>query len=122
MYYHAHIYFHQNEVEFAKSLFRAAKDNLTSIGVRLGGFHEEPIGPHPTGMFELLFNDNLKNQTWDWLDKNRGKLNILIHENTGDDYRDHTDGAAWLGTKQELDFQFFEFIKKHPSFKIHKDN
>ena len=31
-----------------------------------------------------------------WLMLNRGGLTVLLHPETGDDYRDHTAHAAWL--------------------------
>lgn len=32
-----------------------------------------------------------------WLVINRGPLSALVHPNTGDDIRDHTQRATWLG-------------------------
>lgn len=32
-----------------------------------------------------------------WLVINRGPLSALIHPNTGDDERDHTQRATWMG-------------------------
>lgn len=32
-----------------------------------------------------------------WLVINRGPLSALIHPNTGDDIRDHSQRATWMG-------------------------
>ena len=32
-----------------------------------------------------------------WLEVHRWNLSALIHEDTGDDLKDQTDGARWLG-------------------------
>ncbi len=56
-----------------------------------------------------------------WLDQQRGDLSILIHEETGNDVRDHSEKIMWLGSPVFIDFEFFELIKMHPELKIHKD-
>lgn len=38
-----------------------------------------------------------------WLVINRGPLSVLVHPNTGDDVRDHTQRASWLGKEMPLD-------------------
>ena len=37
-----------------------------------------------------------------WLAIYRGPLSALVHPNTGDDLRDHSAGAIWMGDKLEL--------------------
>jgi DOPA 4,5-dioxygenase len=59
-------------------------------------------------MFELNFPKHLFKEISKWLALHRGNLTILIHEVTGDDDRDHTIGANWLGTSLQLDASQFE--------------
>ena len=48
-------------------------------------FEVDTFTPHTTG---VLFS---------WLAVHRGPLSVLIHPNTGDDYRDHTELPIWMG-------------------------
>ncbi|MGL5793939.1 MAG: DOPA 4,5-dioxygenase family protein, partial [Waterburya sp.] len=43
-----------------------------------------------------------------WLALNRNDLTILIHPLTGNDLKDHTDYAAWMGVPQELNLDVFK--------------
>lgn len=38
-----------------------------------------------------------------WLVINRGPLSALVHPNTGDDIRDHTQLATWMGKEVPVD-------------------
>lgn len=42
-----------------------------------------------------------------WLVINRGPLSALVHPNTGDDERDHTQRATWMGERIALDLGIF---------------
>jgi len=60
---------------------------------------DKPVGPHPVAMFEVnLFTPAQFGAFIPWLIINRGPLSALLHPNTGDAYRDHTQRASWLGT------------------------
>ena len=48
-------------------------------------FEVDTFTPHTTG---VLFS---------WLAVHRGPLSVLIHPNTGDEYRDHTELPIWMG-------------------------
>lgn len=49
-------------------------------------------------MFEVnLFTPQQFGAFVPWLVINRGPLSALIHPNTGDDVRDHTQRATWMG-------------------------
>ncbi|KAG9981778.1 hypothetical protein KCU78_g21422, partial [Aureobasidium melanogenum] len=59
---------------------------------------DKPVGPHPIAMFEVnLFTPAQFGAFIPWLVINRGPLSALLHPNTGDDIRDHTQRATWLG-------------------------
>ena len=42
-----------------------------------------------------------------WLVINRGPLSALIHPNTDDEARDHTQRATWMGERLPLDLSRF---------------
>lgn len=111
--FHAHIYFQPIQQSTAEALFLAIAD--WSSDVVLGSFHFKPVGPHLLPMFTAMFNSPLKVEFTQFLDQHRNELSILIHEDTGDDYRDHTEGAEWLGEKLPLNFEHFERIKTQKS-------
>ncbi|KAI6112105.1 DOPA-like domain-containing protein [Pisolithus croceorrhizus] len=57
-----------------------------------------PKGPHPTATFKVL--TNTPHQTgalFGWLVVNRGPVDILVHPNRCDTYRDHAELASWIG-------------------------
>ena len=103
MHYHAHIYW-QNESQRFKALH--LRQPLQELGCSLGRIHDEPIGPHPYAMYQVNYNTNIAEEVEELLSKT--KLDILLHEDTGDDVRDHTEGARWLGHKLTLDIQWLE--------------
>ncbi|CAD0083212.1 unnamed protein product, partial [Aureobasidium vineae] len=86
-----HVYFQQNidsEVKFATELWERIRREVW----------DKPIGPHPIAMFEVnLFTPAQFGAFIPWLVINRGPLSALLHPNTGDDIRDHTQRATWLG-------------------------
>ena len=65
--------------------------------VELGRWHDEPVGPHPTSMYQVAFAAAEFPRFVPWLMLNRGGLDVLVHPQTGDAYDDHTDHALWLG-------------------------
>lgn len=55
-------------------------------------------------MFEVnVFNPTQLGALTSWFVQNRGPCSVLIHPNTGDDVKDHTVNASWLGDKVPLD-------------------
>lgn len=115
-YFHAHIYFKPENINFAKILFHTVQDIEFFTKAE---FCEKPIGPHPLGMIEAHFREPCYNLVIEWLESNRGPCSTLVHEDTNDDVRDHTDGILWLGPELPIDFGFFELIKTHPELRIH---
>lgn len=58
------------------------------------------------GMFEVnVFTPAQFGAFIPWLVINRGPLSALVHPNTGEDERDHTQRATWLGEQMPLDVQ-----------------
>lgn len=103
MHYHAHIYW-QNENQRFDAL--NLRQPLKELGCRLGTVHDEPIGPHPCAMYQVNYNSNIAEQVEKLLSTT--KLDILLHEDTGDDLRDHAEGARWIGNKLTLNLEWLK--------------
>lgn len=97
--YHAHIYYDGATRGTAERLRQAIGERFA---VRLGRWHDEPVGPHPISMYQVAFAVDELPRLLPWLMLNRGGLNVLLHPLTGDDYEDHARFALWLGTPQPL--------------------
>jgi aromatic ring-cleaving dioxygenase len=92
--YHAHIYYAPETRAVAERL-RAAIGR--SFAVRLGRWHDKPVGPHPISMYQVAFAVEEFERLVPWLMLNRAGLDVLVHPETGNDYEDHTAFAVWLG-------------------------
>ncbi|WP_460806029.1 DOPA 4,5-dioxygenase family protein [Microbulbifer agarilyticus] len=103
--YHAHVYFDENSAVFASELRGMLQKEFA---LKVGRFHEQPVGPHPVGSFQVIFGREDFENFVPWLDSNRGELSVLIHALTGDDLKDHTDYAYWLGQPWELNLAIFK--------------
>lgn len=103
MRYHAHIYW-QNEDQRFEALH--LRQPLRELDCQLGSIHEEPIGPHPHAMYQVNYNSDNAKEVETLLYK--AKLHILLHEDTGDDVRDHTEGARWIGRPLDLNIKWLE--------------
>lgn len=97
--YHAHVYFDAETIEFAKTLCEEAGKLFL---VTVGRVHQKPVGPHPLWSCQLAFENSEYANLLSWLALNRQGLTILIHPLTGNDLKDHTDYAAWMGEPQAL--------------------
>jgi aromatic ring-cleaving dioxygenase len=97
--YHAHIYYDPADRGPAEHLRAAIGAHFT---VELGRWHDEPVGPHPTAMYQVAFAADEFERLVPWLMLNRGGLAVLVHPQTDDAYADHAVHAAWLGRKLPL--------------------
>lgn len=97
--YHAHVYYDATTRAVAERLRRALDQ---SFKVRLGRWHDAPVGPHPAAMYQVAFDAAEFSRLVPWLMLNRAGLAILVHPLTGDDYDDHARYALWLGTPLPL--------------------
>jgi DOPA 4,5-dioxygenase len=98
--YHAHVYYDAASKAAAAGL-RAAIE--AAFEVRMGRWHDDPIGPHPCGSYQFAFAPALFGELVPWLALNRSGLTVFIHPETGDDVPDHSDHAIWLGEQREID-------------------
>jgi aromatic ring-cleaving dioxygenase len=103
-YYHAHVYFEQETLEFAKELCKKAGHVFT---LEVGTVHQKPIGPHPKWSCQITFSSSDSEQFIPWLEDNRQGLSVLVHALTGDNLHDHTENAYWLGNEVELSLDLF---------------
>jgi DOPA 4,5-dioxygenase len=92
--YHAHVYY-APETRAAAEAVRAALG--AGFAVQLGRWHDRPVGPHPTSMYQVAFAVEEFPRLVPWLMLNRRGLSVLVHPLTGDDVADHSAHALWLG-------------------------
>ncbi|WP_250435995.1 DOPA 4,5-dioxygenase family protein [Caballeronia sp. ATUFL_F2_KS9A] len=104
--WHAHVYFDAASRDAAWQLRLVIEQRfateLQDGALRLGRFHERPVGPHPMWSFQLGFGDALLAPMLAWLTLNHGALDVFMHPNTGDALVDHRDSAVWIGRSHEL--------------------
>ncbi|MFT7053101.1 MAG: aromatic ring-cleaving dioxygenase [Psychromonas sp.] len=102
--YHAHIYFDQQTLTFATSLCQQAGE---LFDLKIGRIHQKAVGPHPMWSCQISFTEQDFDKLIPWLDAQRNGLTIFVHGNTGDDLRDHTEYAYWLGESVKLNLSMF---------------
>ena len=74
---------------------------------------EQPLGPHPIGMFEVnVFTPAQFGAFVPWLVIHRGPLSVLVHPNTDDEVRDHTQRATWMGDRYPLNLHLFKEVRE----------
>ena len=98
--YHAHVYY---DAASRPSAERLREKIAAGFPVRLGRWHDQPVGPHPQAMYQVVFAPDQFGAFVPWLALNREGLSILVHPETGDDPLDHTAHAVWLGGPLALD-------------------
>jgi DOPA 4,5-dioxygenase len=102
--YHAHVYFDEATLVFA---IRLCHDAGEKFSLPVGRVHERNVGPHPMWSCQISFGKQHFDELIPWLDKNRQGLTVFVHGVTGDDLKDHTDYAYWLGDSVELKLTIF---------------
>lgn len=102
--YHAHIYFDASTIDQARTL---CEDAAAIFPLRMGRMHERPVGPHPDWSCQLAFDPQYIGVALPWLALNRNGLVVFLHPDAGDDLKDHTDYAIWMGAMRPLDLSIF---------------
>ena len=97
--YHVHVYYDKTTFDRAKILCEEAGKQFK---VTVGRMHQKLVGPHPCWSCQLAFDRSEYAVLLSWLALNRQGLTILIHPLTGNDLKDHTDYASWMGQPQAL--------------------
>ncbi len=103
--YHAHVYYDAASRGRAERLRERVAAAFPRA--RLGRWHDELVGPHTQSMYQIAFPPPMLAAFVPWLMLNRDGLIILLHPETGDDYRDHTAHAAWFGAVLPLRLEAF---------------
>ncbi|NQZ32839.1 MAG: DOPA 4,5-dioxygenase family protein [Oceanospirillaceae bacterium] len=102
--YHAHVYFESETLALASDICHQVKERF---GLKIGTIHQKNVGPHPKWSCQILFSSKHFEQLIPWLDANRAGLTVFVHAQTGDDLKDHTDYAYWLGNEVALNLAMF---------------
>jgi aromatic ring-cleaving dioxygenase len=97
--YHAHVYYDPATRPAAERLAAAI---TSKFAVEIGGFFDEPVGPHPIANLAIVCAPAEFASVMPWLMLNRNGLDVLIHPLTDDSVRDHESDGAWLGKPVEL--------------------
>lgn len=103
--YHAHVYFDAATVGQARALCEQAGRQFK---VAVGRVHEKLVGPHPRWSCQLAFSAAEFDRIVPWLEANRNGLDVFVHGLSGDELKDHTDYAYWLGNAWPLDLRQFQ--------------
>ncbi|KAI9875245.1 MAG: hypothetical protein M1830_008714 [Pleopsidium flavum] len=105
-----HIYYFQGNKEqktFANALWERISREFPEL--RVYRVWDQPIGPHVVAMFEVnIFTPAQFGAFIPWLVIHRGPLSALVHPNTDEEERDHTQRATWMGEKLPLDLSLFK--------------
>jgi aromatic ring-cleaving dioxygenase len=95
--YHLHVYYDPNDV-----LSREKASHLRNwiderFAVTLGRWHDVPVGPHPSAMYQVRFAVELFPTLVPFVMMNRQGLTVLLHPQSGRPRDDHTLNAVWMG-------------------------
>jgi aromatic ring-cleaving dioxygenase len=104
--FHAHIYYDPARTRTAAERLRE-RVAAEFPQARLGRWHDALVGPHTQSMYQIAFPGEMLAAFVPWLMLNRDGLTILLHPETGNDYRDHTAHAAWFGAVLPLRLEAF---------------
>jgi len=111
--YHAHVYY---DVKTTRRRAERLRDRvgLAFPRAKLGRWHDELVGPHPQSMYQIAFAADMLAAFVPWLMLNRDGLTVLLHPETGDDYRDHTAHACWFGAALPLRVEVLRRSRRRP--------
>jgi DOPA 4,5-dioxygenase len=98
--YHAHVYYDPSTKSQAAAL-RAAVE--ARFEVQMGRWHDAPIGPHPSGSYQIALAPDRFAELIPWLALHRQGLTVFVHPETGDALADHSAHVIWLGESRQLD-------------------
>ena len=92
--YHMHVYYEPDSRERAASLRQWVEERFP---VRMGRWHDVPVGPHVTAMYQIQFTPDLFPTLLPFVMMNRQGLTVLLHPQSGRPRDDHTINATWMG-------------------------
>ncbi|WP_439549986.1 DOPA 4,5-dioxygenase family protein [Falsiroseomonas sp.] len=100
--WHAHVYYDPATTREEAAVLREAIGAQFPDAV-LGRWHDRPVGPHPSAMYQVAFGVALFPALAPFLALNRRGLTVLLHPETGRQRADHTAHALWMGAVLPLD-------------------
>ena len=106
--YHAHVYYDPQTRPVAERLREAIGAAFT---VKLGRWHDQPVGPHPISMYQVAFEVAEFARLVPWLMLNRSGLTVLVHPMTRDEFEDHATHALWLGMPLPLRLEILKHAR-----------
>ncbi len=94
--WHAHVYY---DPATTRAVAARLREHLAAAFPEavLGRWHDQPVGPHPAAMYQVLFGPALFPRLVPFLALNREGLTVLVHPETGRARADHLHHALWLG-------------------------
>jgi aromatic ring-cleaving dioxygenase len=92
--YHMHVYYDPDSRDRAGQLRTWVEERFP---VRMGRWHDVPVGPHPTPMYQIQFATDLFPTLVPFVMMNRLGLTVLLHPQSGRPRDDHTINATWMG-------------------------
>ena len=101
--YHAHVYFDPETAAPAAAIRREVAAAFPAAF--LNNWNDRLVGPHPCWSYEISFPVALLGEMVPWLMRHRRGLTIFLHPLTGDDLRDHTRYAMWIGPSRALNLE-----------------
>jgi aromatic ring-cleaving dioxygenase len=92
--YHMHVYYDADSRDRAALLREWVESRFS---VRMGRWHDEPVGPHVRGMYQVAFTPDIFPALVPFVMMNRMDLTVLLHPQSGRPRDDHTLNAVWMG-------------------------
>lgn len=92
--YHIHVYYDPASRDRAAMLREWVEARFP---VRMGRWHDVPVGPHPSAMYQIHFPADQFPTLVPFVMMNRMGLTILLHPESGRPRDDHTLNATWMG-------------------------
>jgi DOPA 4,5-dioxygenase len=99
-YWHAHVYYDPERTKQQAAELRGWIEQR--FPVRMGRWHDVPVGPHPGAMYQVAFAPEVFPAIVPWLALNRQGLTVLVHPETDRPRDDHLLHAIWLGERLPL--------------------
>jgi DOPA 4,5-dioxygenase len=98
--WHAHVYYDPERTKQQAAELRGWIEQR--FPVRMGRWHDVPVGPHPGAMYQVAFAPEVFPAIVPWLALNRQGLTVLVHPETDRPRDDHLLHAIWLGERLPL--------------------
>jgi DOPA 4,5-dioxygenase len=95
--YHAHVYYDPNDADSRARAALLREWVEARFPVRMGRWHDVPVGPHPTAMYQIAFQPEVFAELAPFIMLNRMGLTVLLHPESGRPRDDHTLHAVWMG-------------------------